>query len=148
MALIHQFLPTLLLLLLLSSIPPPGSAEPQLKPDESCSSDFYFLEKELLSRSENRYNLTKAFFPPRDAHPVVVKVTYVFEDSAFKNEVWFWTESLFYLIQPLEIFQYTSLFFSNLPYRKKEVTVTLGANCSDTNPEFLMILTQRVNHSN
>lgn len=112
--------------------------------ESNCTNDFYVLEKELLSRSRNRYNLTKAFFPSRDANPVVIRVTYIFEGPNSTNETWFWTESLFYVIQPLEIFQFTSLFFSDLPYRKQEVTVTLGADCIDTEKEYLMILTQRV----
>ena len=110
---------------------------------EFCRSDFYVLEKDLLSRSDNRFNLTKTFFPPRDAHPVIVEVIYVFEGSE-ETDVWFWSESMFYLVQPLDIFQYTSLFFSNLSFRKKVVTVTLSTNCSRVDHEFLMILTQRV----
>lgn len=117
----------------------------QSSSEAKCSTDFYILEKELLSRSTNRFNLTKTFFPPHDPHPVVVKVTYVFEGSG-ETDVWFWSESMFYLIQPLEIFQYTSLFFSNLQFREKDVTITLGANCSDTGQDFLMILTQRVSN--
>ena len=141
----HQLLPLLMLFFSLSLL---TRAQPEPSATTSCTSDFYALEKELLSRTGNRYNLTKTFSPPRDAHPVVVKVTYVFEGSDYEDEVWFWTESLFYLIQPLEIFQYTSLFFSNLPYRQKEVVITFGANCSDIDPEYLMILTQRVSHTN
>ena len=118
----------------------------------SCSADFFKLEEGLLRRPENRFSLLKAFYPSRQAHPVVVKVTYTFsagEDAQDQgpvngSRVWYWSESGFYLIQPLEVFQCTSLLFSNLVYRQMEVDLQLPANCSTASEEFLEILTIRV----
>ncbi len=108
----------------------------------SCNNNFNTLEGDFLSRVENRYQITRTFFPPRKPRPVVIKVHYSYPDGS--NQTWFWSESQFYLIQPLEIFQFTSLFFSNLPTRQSEVTVLLSQHCADVGDEFMETLTQRV----
>ena len=118
----------------------------------SCSLDFYELEGSLLRSAENRFSLLKAFYSPRQPRPVVVKITYSF--SAGEEEeltspgnasrVWYWSESGFYLIQPLEVFQCTSLLFSNLVYMQRELDLQLPANCSSVSEEFLEMLTSRV----
>ena len=114
---------------------------------------FYELERNLLQDPGNRYRLLKAFYPPRQAHPVVVKVKYDFSEeqeqvdgSANKSLVWYWSESGFYLIQPLEVFQCTSLLFSNLQYRSRELQIHLPSNCSFASQEQLEMLTLRVGH--
>ncbi len=119
--------------------------------------DFYDLERNLLRNSDNRFRLLKAFYPTREAHPVVVKATYSFiagqEARELENataagnvssRVWFWSESGFYLIQPLEVFQCTSLLFSNLLYRSGTVEIELPHNCSNSSQELLELLTVRV----
>ena len=113
---------------------------------------FYELEGSLLRSAENRFSLLKAFYSPRQPRPVVVKITYSF--SAGEEEeltspgnasrVWYWSESGFYLIQPLEVFQCTSLLFSNLVYMQRELDLQLPANCSSVSEEFLEMLTSRV----
>jgi len=109
---------------------------------------FYQLERSLLQDPDNRYHLLKAFYPPRKAHPVVVRVRYNFSEdqggAGNGSRVWYWSESGFYLIQPLEVFQCTSLLFSNLQYRKSEVEIHLPANCSTAGLEILEMLTLRV----
>ena len=111
-----------------------------------CSSSFHLLEADLLSHPQNRFFLTTKFFPPRDANPVIIKVDYVYEDSNITN-VWFWSESEFYLIQPLEIFLYTSLFFANQPYRQSTVTLELSTHCLNAEELHMKVLTQRVSQS-
>ena len=108
-----------------------------------CSSSFHLLEADLLSRPQNRFLLSTKFFPPRDANPVIIKVDYVYEDSNITN-VWFWSESEFYFIQPLEIFLYTSLFFANQPYRQSTLTLELSPDCLNADELHMEILTQRV----
>lgn len=108
----------------------------------SCNNSFNILEQDFLSRVENRYQITRTFYPPRDPRPVVVKIYYSYPDGT--NQTWFWSESQFYLIQPLEIFQFTSLFFSNLPTRQTEVTIMLSQQCAGVGNEFMELLTQRV----
>ena len=109
---------------------------------ESCSTSYHKLEQDLLSRTENRYQISKAYYPTRSPRPVVVRILYVYPDGT--NETWFWSESQFYLIQPLEVFQFTSLFFSNLPSRQTEATIMLSQQCAEVDDEFLETLTQRV----
>ena len=128
----------ILLFSLLLFVSPPSEAQ-----QDTCSSSFHLLETDLLSRPQNRFLLSTKFFPPRDANPVVVKVDYVYEDSNITN-VWFWSESEFYFIQPLEIFLYTSLFFANQPYRQSTLTLELSPDCLNAEELYMKVLTQRV----
>ena len=105
---------------------------------------FDLLERGLLSTKANQYKLTKTFFPPRDAHPVFVTVNYTFHGSN-ASKLWYWSESEFYLIQPLEIFQFSSLFLSNLPYRQASVDIAMFSDCNGaSDDDQLEMLTQRV----
>ena len=131
-----------LTLLLLSSLS--GGQESSLDP--ACSNSFHLLEADLLSRPQNRFQLTTKFFPPRDANPVIIKVEYKYNGSNDTN-VWFWSESEFYFIQPLEIFLYTSLFFANQPYRQATITLELSSDCLNAENLHMKVLTQRVSIS-
>ena len=122
----------------------PGAGQSSTTTEPGCSSSFHLLEADLLSRPQNRFLLSTKFFPPRDANPVIIKVEYVYEDSNMTN-VWFWSESEFYFIQPLEIFLYTSLFFANQPYRQSSLTLELSPDCLDAQEFYMRILTQKVN---
>ena len=133
-----NILSIVLSLSLLLSVSPPSEAQPA-----TCSSSFHLLEADLLSRPQNRFLLSTKFFPPRDANPVVIKVDYVYEESNMTN-VWFWSESEFYFIQPLEIFLYTSLFFANQPYRQSSLTLELSPDCLNAEELYMKVLTQRV----
>lgn len=128
-----------LLLLTLVSLPT-GHARNNV----SCTDNYYRLEGSLLSNQENRYQLMRTFYPPRSPRPVIVKVIYIYSGDMNYTNTWFWTESQFYLIQPLEIFRYTSLFFSNLPHRQSEVRVELDEDCFGASDEYMELLTQRV----
>ena len=132
-------------ILMLSSITTLLRAQ-QTSVDSSCTSSFHFLEASLLSHPQNRYNLTETFFPPRDANPVIVEVNYKFGNSNV-TKVFFWSESAFYFIQPLEIFLYTSLFFANQPYRKSDINLELSTDCLDAGELHMKILTQRVSNA-
>ena len=137
-----EFLIIILSFSLLLSISTPSEAQ-----EDTCSSSFHLLEADLLSRPQNRFLLATKFFPPRDANPVIIKVDYVYEDSKLNNtNVWFWSESEFYLIQPLEIFLYTSLFFANQPYRQSTITLELSADCLNAEDLHMKVLTQRVSN--
>jgi len=111
---------------------------------DNCADSFFVMEESLLRSTDNRFNLLKAFYPPRKVHPVVVTVNYTFHGTN-DSVVWFWTLSEFYLIQPLEIFQFTSLFFSNKPYRQSKLQIKLDNNCSQASDEFFEVLTTKVN---
>ena len=139
----------LLLLCLLAAVTsgqsPSGSrAEPS---SDSCSNNFFLMEQSLLQSADNRFSLLRAFYPARIAHPVLVRVQYRFSLDNETQLTWFWTESHFYLIQPLEIFQFTSLFFSNMPFRQSNVTLLLDEDCSSAPLDFFQFLTSRVRES-
>ena len=134
----RKYLIIVLLFSLLLSISLPSEAQ-----QDACSNGFHLLEADLLSRPQNRFLLSTKFFPPRDANPVIIKVDYVYEDSNITN-VWFWSESEFYFIQPLEIFLYTSLFFANQPYRQSTLTLELSPDCLNAEELYMIVLTQRV----
>ena len=131
---------SMLLLLFLS---PSGAEQNSTTAKPTCASSFHLLEADLLSRPQNRFLLSTKFFPPRDANPVIIKVDYVYEDSNTTN-VWFWSESEFYFIQPLEIFLYTSLFFANQPYRQSTLTLELSPDCLNAEELYMRVLTQKV----
>ena len=114
----------------------------------NCTNSFSVLEEVLLSNEKNRFNLLRVFFPPRGAPPVFLTVSYQFdefgEQSGNETTVWYWSESEVYLIQPLDILQFTSLFHSNLQYRLSSLDLVLNQDCSNTQVEFMELLTQRV----
>ena len=133
---------SMVLLLLQTS---PGAGQSSTTAEPTCANSFHLLEADLLSRPQNRFLLSTKFFPPRDANPVIIKVDYVYEESNMTN-VWFWSESEFYFIQPLEIFLYTSLFFANQPYRQSSLTLELSPDCLDADELHMKVLTQKVSH--
>ena len=139
----ESFLATLSILFLLLLTPSGAQNSPTTTTEPTCANSFHLLEADLLSRPQNRFLLSTKFFPPRDANPVIIKVNYVYEDSNITN-MWFWSESEFYFIQPLEIFLYTSLFFANQPYRQSTLTLELSPDCLNAEELYMKILTQRV----
>ena len=123
----------------------------------NCSNSFSVLEETLLSNEKNRFNLIKTLYPPRGALPVFLTVTYWFDEydnqfdeyvnrsDEYGNEtVWYWSESEVYLIQPLDILRFTSLFHSNFDYRSGELDLVLNRDCAGTRVDFMEMLTQRV----
>ena len=58
--------------------------------------------------------------------------------------MWYWSESEVYLIQPLDILRFTSLFHSNFDYRLGELDLVLNRDCAGTRVDFMEMLTQRV----
>ena len=115
--------------------------------NDTCAGCYHLLVYNLLTSDTNQYNMQRAFFPPRTASPVVVTVTYQFRNNMTEGnntKVWFWTASAFYHFQPLQILQYTSLFFSDLKSRTQEVELTLDSECAGANDDYMRLLTQRV----
>lgn len=139
----------------------PRNPTPQCDPGEEndCSRCFDVLVNQVVVNDRNRYNLQRAFFPPNVANPVFVEVTYYFTRNASGNgstdysntsisEVWYWTESTFYLIQPIQSLQFTSLLFSDISLRRETLVLYLQPDCyqeNDTERDLRMqLFTQRV----
>ena len=141
------------------------------KPCDQC---FQTLASHLLNTGDNKYQLQKTFYPPKQNHPVFVTVTYQFKDlcsgtsnscssanisncsdtnisspcsdtnTANQNKTWFWNSGTFYFFQPLRVFQFTSLFLANPFWQRSNVLLNLPAEYVNANEEFMEFLTQKV----
>ena len=128
--------------------------------EEKCSMCYDLLVNELVVSDRNRFNLQQAFFPPLTTNPVFVTVMYYFirnasgptnisAESDGPVQVWFWTESTFYLFQPIDSLQYTSLLFADVILsRTGEVKLYLQPECYNSSSEMMQLLTQRVSPHN
>ena len=109
----------------------------------NCSTCYKELVSKVLEDDENLLQVQQTFFPPLSSSPSFVTVHYNFSDG--KPEIWFWSQSYFYLLHPLHVFQFTSLLFSDYNLHSSELNLTLPSNCSGSrNEEYFMLLTQRV----
>lgn len=119
---------------------------------DNCATCYQTLANAMLNTDDNKYNLSRGFFPPDAAPPVVVKVTYRFKGcnvSSSKGshceKVWYWTQGSFYIYQPLKIFMFRSLFFSPISVRQDSLYLNLPEECSvKASDAFFILLTQRV----
>ena len=113
--------------------------------NESCSECYETLVNHVVKNDKNRFRLLKTFFPPNDHPPVFVIVMYDFENNS-KNytEPYFWTFRSSYFLQPLQVFQFTSLFLGTPAYLSGELTIILPDECENANPEHLEMLTYLV----
>lgn len=118
--------------------------QPTVEHNDSCVTNFFAMEQSLLQSTENRFNLQNAFHPLQTASPVIVRVNYTFGDDLGDFQLWYWSEAEFYLIQPLEVFQFTSLLFSNMAFRREELLIELNDDCSAASEKFFRTLTTRV----
>ena len=126
------------------------------EPGESvCSKCYGVLENELFSSDRNRYNLQRAFFPPDVTYPVFVGITYYFTRNASgsgstdysltsPSQNWYWTESTFYLFQPTQSLQFTSLLFADSTFRQSNLSLYLQPDCEMADLDMMKLLTQRV----
>ena len=120
----------------------------------NCATCYQTFANALVDTGDNKYRLSRAFFPTMNAAAVHVKVTYRSDSNTTDPKTYFWIMGGFYLIQPLNVFLYRSLFFSPPSYRQGTVTVILPDECfGDTTEsngttteleEFFEYATQRV----
>ena len=124
---------------------------------QTCRNNYEKLANTLINTSDNKYQLSLAFFPTERAPPTFVKVIYIYDDNItnetsianetfnITNETWFWSEGAFYFFQPLQVYQFTSLLFGKpAEFRSGTVTLTLPAHCANVQVSFMETLTQRV----
>ena len=114
MALLQYLLRVLLLLFLLPAVSCVANSYEVCTPEEiaNCSCVAYLVEQ-VRENDKNLFEVQNVFLPPNAAPPVFVVVTYHFQDPGSEEnetEVWFWSTSIFYIWQPLHVFQFTSLF--------------------------------------
>ena len=116
--------------------------------EEDCSKCFAFLVEQVTQHDRNFFEIQNAFFPPNNSAPVFVTVTYHYQDDGglevVHNETWFWSTAIFYVWQPLNVFQFTSLLFSDTLLHTAEANLVLPARCAEASMEHKRLLTQRV----
>ena len=110
----------------------------------SCSECYQRLVRSLLSKDQNLFHLSKAFFPTNsNDRPQFVTVTYRFKGTD-ETKVWYWSEKGSFFVYPLQTFEYLSLFFGKAStFFAGSVTVTLDHECRHAD-RFMQHLTQRV----
>ena len=127
--------------------------------NDTCTKCYKTLATELLKNVDNYIALQSTFFPPDDA-PVFVIVTYIFDDQNeiesvsqnVSNLTWFWSAYAYFFYHPLQVFQFTSLGFSDPYLKQSNISLHLPASCyySESNAEQgsfnMKLLTQRVNY--
>ena len=121
---------------------------------EQCSLCYNVLANELIVSDRNRFNLQNAFFPPESTNPVFVTVRYRFIRNSTGQtnfsadgpvQLWFWTESTFYLFQPIESLQFTSLLFADtILSGTNTLDLYLQPECKESSTRMMRLLTQRV----
>ena len=114
---------------------------------ESCHQCYQTLESYLLNTSDNKYQLRRVFYPLEVVAPVFVTVTYHYIGTNTTN-LWFWSTGIFYFLQPMEVFQFTSLLFGNPSWRNSKINITLPSECVNASNEFMTELTQLVRAMN
>ena len=111
---------------------------------QNCDACYDTLADSLMNMRNNKYNLRRVFYPLERESPVFVTVTYQYDDSSVPNQMWYWSAGVFYYLQPLEVFQFTSLFFGNPNWRSNNITLILPAECASASEEFMTELTEQV----
>ena len=122
--------------------------------EDDCTKCYDVLASQVVLSAKNRYNLQQAFFPPAKENPVFLEVIYKYDVNTTNgpiieslnnvSEVWFWTDSGYYLYQPLDVIQFTSLFFADYTLRRSNVTIHLRQDCRNASEEHMQLFTQRV----
>lgn len=127
---------------------------------KSCDQCYQTLANYLVNTGDNKYYLRKVFYPLEKAAPVFVTVIYqyiyadtnntyntttnIYISNISNTSIWYWSAGGFYFLQPLRVFQFTSLLFGNPELRNSELNVTLPAECVTAPVEFMTELTQLV----
>ena len=115
---------------------------------DNCASCYQTVANAIVNTADNKYEISRAFFPAESVTSVHVRVTYRSESNANSQITYFWVMGGFYVIQPLNVFLYRSLFFSPPSYRQENVTIMLPDRCfndlANSNEEFFKFATQRV----
>ena len=116
---------------------------------DNCDTCYQTLANALINTGDNKYQLSMTFFPTVTPPPVQVEVTYRGSSNMTNTVKWYWLGGGFYVIQPLELFAYRSLFFAPPPWHFDNVTLTLPDKClinPNKSNERLRDLTQRVRY--
>ena len=113
----------------------------------NCATCYQTFANAIVNTGDNKYELSRMFFPVDAVPPVQVEVTYNSTSGTSNKRVWYWLMGGFYVFQPLELFLYRSLLFSPPLGRMQSLTLKLPGQCfasSDHSHDFFEYATQRV----
>ena len=102
----------------------------------NCATCYQTFANALINTADNKYRLSRAFFPISAASPVQVDVSYLRKSDEAEVEKFFWLMGGFYVFQPLDVFIYRSLLFSPPNFRKDYVSVVLPDECFGNDANF------------
>ena len=150
-----------ILLLIVLASPADGEGYGEGRNLSDCAENFNTLEWALLHTKNNKLELRKAFYPPREKASAFVSVHYKFLDEDGTNitceKGWLWSTIGFYLIQPPSIYQFTALFFNPLPSvgtanlflpsECRNLVTWENGSCSCDSNGLLDVITQQVSRS-
>ena len=117
---------------------------------DNCNTCYQTFANALLNTGDNKYKLSRVFFPIDNVPPVQVEITYNSTSNTTEPRIWYWLKGAFFIIQPLELFEFRSLFFSVPSWYKESITLALPDNCfsdnnkTNNNKLFFQYATQRV----
>ena len=153
-----SLLPTLLVLIFCVASVSADCYNDSAKTYNNCDTCYRTLVNAVLNTDNNKYNISTTMFPLDHVPPIYVEVYYVntddcetikstdiktFCESNPNCQLWYWTAGTFYIYQPLDVFYYRSLFFSDPSWRTGTLSVCIPTEC-DAPEEFYKTLTQRV----
>ena len=116
---------------------------PNNKTYNNCATCYQTFANALVNTADNKFRMSKAFFPIFRVKPVEVETTYR-STSNETQKLWYWLMGGYYVFQPLELFIYRSLLFSPPTWRQETLTVYLPDECFSDNELFFEFATQRV----
>ena len=115
---------------------------------KSFSQCYVALVEHVLMNDTNQFNLQNTFYPPHKTSPAFVTVSYeYYQDKEMlmdETEIWYWSISTFHIYNPLTVFQFSSLLFSDISKQTSNITLKLDLSCKNASTEFMKFLTQRV----
>ena len=123
--------------------------------DETCTKCYKTLATQLLKNDTNYIELQTKFFPSNNDQPDFLTVTYLFDgksnlETISDQHIWFWSTSTFFFYYPIQVFQFTSLGFSDSSIKLNEVKLHLPESCyeksGETYNKHMNLLTQRVSY--
>ncbi len=116
----------------------------------ACRTNFTKLLQQISGSDQNRQQLEQVFLHLDHSPPSLVTVFYhYFEVNSTElsngTEAWLWASSSFYFYHPPQVFQFSSLFFSDdTNPRRPSLHLNLSYDCYSVPENSMRMLTERV----
>ena len=96
---------------------------------DNCDRCYQTLVNALIDTKDNKYKLSKAFFPRNATPPVQVEISFNSSSNPDGIKKWYWLRGGYYVFLPIQLLQFHSLFFSPTDLRRESVTLELPEMC-------------------